>query len=382
MRFEMKRLFGSKVNLIIFAIFFCVKFVFSWLGATPADDLLYREYMSRYSGIYTVENERKLQAEEMHFRTVFDMSAQMYEAYMQDRISHEEYMTYTKQYAKAEAHLEVIPDVLERMKYLKNRVDEAQVLASRKKAAEQTNDNKISQMTALQLSGYERPAEMFYQIGWEAYIGENRFDFLLYMLILILLVPYFSKDYESGMIALIHTSRHSASVKSMRVILSLFLCAGLIVVFRTLDYVTYAVRLGLPNGEASIQSLTVFSSYTGVMSLQAMLLTSLLFQILGAAALILVIYGAANILKNTVFVALCYFVLVFFPYLDYLTLHLIPGAARKFLFPAVLSGFAVFSDVDAVVIMGMPVSSPVVSGMFFLTLCTGAVWALRRHVQR
>jgi hypothetical protein len=379
---EIKRLLGGKANLVIIALFFCAKFALSWWSATPSDDVLYREYMTRFSGVYTAEKEAKLRAEQMRLSTVFDMRAQMYEAYMQDRISREEYAAYTEEYADAEMRLEILPEVLSHMEYLKNRETEAQILRSQKEAAEWARDEKTSRLTTLRLRGYERPAEMFYQVGWERYVQRNRFDVLLYTLILILLVSYFAKDYETGMAALINTSKYGALVKSLRTFLSLFLCIGLVVVFRVLECVIYAARIGLPNGAVPIQSLAVFSLYAGVMDLQTMLWISPTFQILGTTALVLIIYGLVEALKSTVFVTLCYFLLVFFPYLDRVTLHLIPDAAQRFLFPSVLSGLTVFAEADVMVMMDVPMSNPVVSGVFFLVLCAGASWGLRRHSKK
>jgi hypothetical protein len=380
--FESKLLLGNKINLAIIVVFFCAKFVISWLSAIPSDDVLYREYMTRFSGIYTVEKEVELQEEQARLRAVFDREIQMYEAYVQDRISREEYEAYTEAYADAEARLQILPEIVSQMEYLKRRENEAQALRSHDKTAEQASYTDVSRLTAFQLRGYERPAEMFDSKGWERYIGGNNFDFLLYALMLMLLVPYFSRDYETGMIALINTSKHSVSIKSLRIVLSLFLCTGLVVAFGALDYVIYAARLGLPDGAAPIQSLAAFASYAGVMSLQTMLHSSLLFRLLGTAALVLITYGLAEVLQNAVFVTLCYFLLVFFPHLDHLTLGLIPGAARRFLFSSVLSGSTLFSEADVLVIMGFPVLSVAVSGVFFFVLYAGASWWLWKRSKR
>lgn len=115
----------------------------------------------------------------------------------------------------------------------------------------------------------ENPENRFFlpTNGWSGLFEQNVFPFLLFLLILILIVPIFCSEIGNQMDALICTTREGKKT----VFSQMMLAGGISVLLCLLDgivrFLFFAIKYGLPCGDAPLQSVSYFGDYAGEVSL-------------------------------------------------------------------------------------------------------------------
>ena len=362
---EFSKLFNIK-NLLIIFTFLVAKILLSYATFAPADDWVYRDYMERLSGAYTQEKEDMLREEQERFNEIIEMQEGMRRQYTTGVIDKQGYDGYTRLLADATAKSKALPHALSRLEYAKNRDREAALLQAQKEGALLSGDRETARRAELQLRGYEPRAELFYDAGWNQYLGANRLDALLYVLLPILFVPLFVRDFESGTMALIDTSRHGKLSKTLRTTLMLASSMVLALIFWGIDIAAAATRLLLPSGNAPIQSLAHFGDFSGMLRLSDMVWVSLLFQLLGTAFLMMFLFWIIQAVKRSISVAIIYFSVTFLPYLDRYATGILPPALRRLLPAHLLSGVGLFADAEVYSVLGIHFGSTGLTVIIYL----------------
>lgn len=134
--------------------------------------------------------------------------------------------------------------------------------------------------------------------GWSGLLDGKTFNFILFLVIMLLAVPVFCSEYCCGMDTLLITSgegRKSAVYKILIILAGVFLLALL---YSLLRYLFYTVKYGLPNGNYPIQSLSDFGSSSKSISLLGTYLLITIFQCFGCVFFVLLLLLWSILLKK------------------------------------------------------------------------------------
>ncbi|MCE3202445.1 DUF5050 domain-containing protein [Paenibacillus sonchi] len=102
-----------------------------------------------------------------------------------------------------------------------------------------------------------------YTNGWNGLLATDSLDLLWILLILLLTVPVFCFEYESGMATLLLTARKGGgNHTAYKIVLALLTVAILFLLSAGLRYCFYRVKYGLGNGDYPLQSLDYFGTST------------------------------------------------------------------------------------------------------------------------
>ncbi len=151
--------------------------------------------------------------------------------------------------------------------------------------------------------------------GWNSLLGHTSVDIFLILCLILVLTPLFCNEYESGMEALILSSKRGKYGTALYKLLSgLILGVFLAVLFSFADYTCINGMVGLKNGDYPLKSLEFFKESQYDISLRQALLMMGLNRVLGAALLVMLIAVAGILFKRTVVTLFACSVLVFIPY--------------------------------------------------------------------
>lgn len=372
-QYECGKLFGNQVNLILILLFLAIKIVLAAVTfASPGDDI-YRDYMQQLEGGYTTEKEQKLLHEQQWCDQILQQQPQMQENYLKGDLSKEDYEEYQQQYLIARQKAEILPQVMERNDYLRARTEQKETLLKERDVAQGQEKSLINE----QLKGYEQPAEFLYDTGWNRLTARGELDLPLDLLLMLLFIPYFVRDYESKTAALIDTSYNKNGSHMIRFVLMLVTSGMLVLLFGLIDLLFAGTLCGLPNGDAPIQSLAAFAGYPGTMSLHGLLWAGILLRLLGTLTLMMVLYWSVRLLKRSIPAAGIYLFVSVIPYLEQFFSGLLPEWVHRILFVEILNGFAVVSHATVIDGLDVPIQSVCLStGWFVILFLMGIVLGL------
>ena len=130
----------------------------------------------------------------------------------------------------------------------------------------------------------QNPTERYflYINGWNNLLSNENLDIILVILLLIVITPIFTKEYEKDMIPLIITSKKG----KILVPVSKLIAAGVITVFAALsflilEYLFFKIKYGLPFGSYPIQSIPFFKTSQYDLSLEKAYLLICVIKITG-----------------------------------------------------------------------------------------------------
>lgn len=149
----------------------------------------------------------------------------------------------------------------------------------------------------------ENPDRVFflYSNGWVGLLGNERLDFVLIFLIMLLSVPMICDEYTTGMYPILRAAANGGA----RLYLAKFaaaacaaLTASVLLFAAELGY--YAAVLGLPGGSYPLQSLPPFSDSPYAVSIAGAAVLTLLNRMLGALLLTALMLCLSAVLRRAV----------------------------------------------------------------------------------
>lgn len=139
-----------------------------------------------------------------------------------------------------------------------------------------------------------------YVNGWNALLTSESPDLLLILLVLLLVSPLFTMEYEQDMEPLHLSCKRGRSVLALQKLAVGFLLAvGTSLLFSAADYLCYALRYGLPLGSAPLQSLPFFSNSPYRISLLCAFGIMTILHAAGYALLALIVLFIETVARKT-----------------------------------------------------------------------------------
>lgn len=122
-----------------------------------------------------------------------------------------------------------------------------------------------------------------YTNGWTCLIGIDRFDFVLLILLMILIVPMICDEFKTEMYPILRTTPYGGTrlYTAKSAVAAVTACVSAILMF-TIEAVYYAFALGLPDGHFPVQSLPPFADSPYQISIFGAALLTLLNRCFGA----------------------------------------------------------------------------------------------------
>lgn len=275
---ELKKMMFYQKGILIIAIFFLLSFLQLLLTDKPynADYEKYKEqyetYLGKVEGKLTKEKANYIENEAKELSEAKEEKEQLYNDYYDGKIVE-------KDFKKQEAELS---------EQLKNQKGFEVIYSQYLYICQNKNNHYFLKNN-----------------GWNGLLAGEKFDFLLFITILILVTPIFCREYDTQMDILILTSnkgdRNRNDKIMLAVLVSLFVCIGKAV----MDYVFYMTKYGLPHGGYPLQSLEYFGEGTKSISLYGAFMTVSLMKCFGCVLLIAELIFLSVIIKKyalTVFI--------------------------------------------------------------------------------
>lgn len=230
---------------------------------------VYKRYTEQLEGEFTAEKENFLRELHEEYGIIIAEYPAHREEYLDGKITLEEFSEYTAQNSIANAELSTIQYLLEKCQYLDD------------------------------TEGFQK--ELFYDADTVRFFEKLGFDLIMLLALLCIAIPVFDREYTSGTIALILTSRYG---KARLAVLKML--AAAIVIF-VLSWFMSAVRLevhifkfGNDHFDRAVGNLIGYDGFGNVSILQYYLIDSLIKAVCWAVCAVKVCLITV-ICKNTTF---------------------------------------------------------------------------------
>ncbi len=257
--------------ILIFALIKLV-FLFSSSGysveITEQNKILYKEYLMHVNGMLTDDKEDFIESEKLKIDRAASEKDNINNNYINGKISEEDYIL----------KIQNIDSSLKKSDAFKILYDQY-------------------------LFVKQNPTERYflYINGWNNLLSNENLDIILVILLLIVITPIFTKEYEKDMIPLIITSKKG----KILVPVSKLIAAGVITVFAALsflilEYLFFKIKYGLPFGSYPIQSIPFFKTSQYDLSLEKAYLLICVIKITGFLVFTCTISFVSVALKKTV----------------------------------------------------------------------------------
>lgn len=145
-------------------------------------------------------------------------------------------------------------------------IDSDELLAARSRAGnaeEQLAVNKILLEKAEQYRTYNnteiRPL-FFYDLEWQNALQEKGLNYVYLLVVVIVLIPYWTEEFSGSMYAQLLTTEHGrCNLLHLKLVVTIAVSMILSALFSVTEFSCYAVKYGLSNGNAAVQSLLYYS---------------------------------------------------------------------------------------------------------------------------
>lgn len=281
-KFEWKKLFPW-YTVLLFLGLVVVQLTVTMITYQPKLDEEYMEYTQRLSGTMTEEKSQYIEDEKQRLYRIVNEKDSMNQAYVSGQITKQEFTDYNDQYADAVRHQEAFDLVYQKYQYFLGREDTI-------------------------------PVEFFYDSDWNTLLNDVTSDFILLFLVMAVLLPFFTKDYESGVHDLIWTSKGKNHFLNCQTRLAVAISIGSSFLFLVIRAVC-AVKLYLPGLHAPIQSLNAFGSFPFEFSVLQTVALLVLIKIIASGVLSCLLFILVYLLKKAIPVAALYIFCTYFLFL-------------------------------------------------------------------
>ena len=152
--------------------------------------------------------------------------------------------------------------------------------------------------------------------GWNTLLSYDNPDFLLLLCLIFILTPLFCNEYESGMNALLLSSRNGKYKTGIyKLSAGIILAVGITALFSFIEFICINNLVGLNDGRFPLQSLEFFQNSDYYISMNQAFIIVVLFRILGAMLLAACISILGTFSRKSIITLFLGSVLMFLPYI-------------------------------------------------------------------
>ena len=209
-----------------------------------------------------------------------------------------------------------------------------------------------------------------YTLGWTGLLGNEHFDFVLIILLIVLTVPVICNEYASDMYPVLRTTVNgSARLFLCKTAVSILIALLSVMLLFSVEYAYYATVFGLPGGTFPLQTLSSFADSPYQISIGGAAALTFLNRCFGAVFLTVLLLCLSSLLKRAMSAAFLGALCIFMPFL------LCSDSEMKYLLPTPL-GFLLscgFLKSRYPVRPNAQDYLTVTSAQYFSTVCLSAV---------
>lgn len=301
-----KLLLDRKKWMILAAVFLIKLIVYSsqlHIQVNFSPDI-YNQYMSKLSAIPQNEQSAYIDAEHARLNDIISIHSSNEEAYHNDEISLDSYKAYMSEYYAAMAHQPAFMAIYEKQQVYSTLSPEQRIF--------------------------------YYDLNWEELFNHLSFDYYLFLLAIIFLVPCFCREYASGSFPLIYVTENGRNKLYASKIIAAICTILLISVFMyAADFAVYFLKYGTNFYEMPIQTVRGMVCEFSTLSIAQYLILITGLKLLWAVCLATVICTLTVFLKNAILSSL---VAVAFVLLPWLLADILPLGFNRISIAAGLSG--------------------------------------------
>ncbi|WMJ80048.1 hypothetical protein RBU49_14570 [Clostridium sp. MB40-C1] len=291
--YEFKKVLFKQKAIIFIALFICIKLLVLSSTAsysvetTEENKSFYKEYLMNVNGKLTPKKESYIRNEKERIGNIKSQEDEVLNKYLKGDINNSEYILQLSEVNSSLKKSEAFKIIYDQYKYVK-----------------QDPNNRY----------------FLYTNGWTNLLSPESPDIILVLLLLLIITPIFTYEYEKDMIYLIVTSKKGkVSVPAYKVIAASIMTIILAVIFSVINYVYCAVKYGLPSGNFPLQSIPFFKTSSYHLSLTQTYLYISLIKVIGFLVFTYLIIFISVIAKKTVVTLFTSLSIILIPYFIYLS---------------------------------------------------------------
>lgn len=291
--YEFNKIFFKQKGLMFILLFICIKVIVLFsatsysIETTEENRNLYKEYLMNVSGKLTIEKEAYIKNEKEQLDNLNSEKNQVINDYRIGKIDDNEYILRLNEVDNKLKNSDAFKIIYDQYQYVK-----------------QDPDNRY----------------FLYINGWTNLLVPERPDIILIFLLLLIIAPIFTYEYEKGMIYLILTSKKGRGITpAYKILAASIITMILTVIFSIIEYIYCELKYGLPSGDFPLQSIVFFKTSTYQLSLTQTYLYISLIKVIGFlvfAYLIIFVSVIAKKIVPTLFASLSITLIPYFLYLN------------------------------------------------------------------
>ena len=377
LKLEIRKLFGNRFHLCIMILFIIAKISLGFLAVSVPANVIYRMYMENLSGPLTPEKEAYILQEKEQIESILSQRDQMDQDYREGILSKDDYRIYNLQYYEAQEKQETFLRVFEKYQYFTEREDIKIGLQAQLAEAEGKKDAGNVTRLHILLEQYHTLPEFFDDTGWNILLGLDIVD-IVYIMLFILIVSYFNAEYSCCIQPLNDTYKLRSRLYLYKTEIVLITTLVFVLLSQSVDFLFANATYGLPNAQAPMQSLSQFGSYAHAISLRQSAICILLMRILGCVCFGLGLTVAAVKIKKVIPITALF---VFFMFPAFLGVDMLPPMVTNLLFPAILSGTAIFASYQLYNVLSLSIPSSLATLVFYGILLVLFLYLMMRVIR-
>lgn len=284
--FEYKRLFSNRIWVVI-ALCFAISLVFwSYRYKDLEEDLIYKEVVEQYRGNATDEKREDISYKMEYYTRIINEHFTISEKYAKDEISTAEYKEIIADYNYAKANWKGWEKLWE-------------------------NTNRYTQQ--------KNSADYLYEVSWEKLL-DNDLQWAFTFLMIILLIPYFYLDRETGFYAMGESFWKYKYQKKNRLCFALVIILLLQVLWIASEHAVVIFQSSIPDPNAAACSLKMLTQIKSGISLgQVYLVKNLLLLLKRCLDVVLLFFAAEKVRGKmlTTVIGLLYLLATNYYYMDW-----------------------------------------------------------------
>lgn len=289
--YEFKKILFKQKAIIFIALFICLKLIVlstttSYSVETTKENKgFYKEYLTNANGKLTPQNESYIKSEKNRLDNINSKLDDISNKYLSGEISNSEYSLRSNEFNNNLKKEQAFKIIYDQYNYIK-----------------QNPSNRY----------------FLYINGWSNLLVPESPDVILIFLLLLIITPIFTYEYEKDMIYLISTSKKGkGAVPAYKIIAASIISIILTVIFSVINYSYCTVKYGLPSGNFPLQSIPFFSTSTHSLSLMQTYLYISLIKVVGFLVFTYLIIFISVITKKTILTLFTSLSIIMIPYFVY-----------------------------------------------------------------
>ncbi len=289
--YEFNKMFFKQKAIIFIVLFICIKLMTFCTTAsysvetTEQNKGFYKQYLINLNGKLTSEKETSIKNEQEQIANMHSEKNNVINKYLNGQIDDSEYVLKLNKINNKMKKSEAFTIIEDQYNYIK-----------------QDPNNRY----------------FLYTNGWTNLLASESPDIILIFLLLLVITPIFTYEYEKEMIFLILTSKKGKWITpAYKIIAASIITIILTIGFSVIEYIYCKVKYGLPLGNFQLQSIVFFKNSAYHMSLMQTYLYISLIKLIGFLVFTYLIIFIAVITKKTVLTLVTSLSIIFIPYFIY-----------------------------------------------------------------